>query len=108
MLGQTGLVAGHQLLVQGVSESHHPAPTVGTATPPSSEPFVAVKEVTRGGCRIYTHINISIQKTSKNGKVDRQMLKTRFKCNYEHQLFAIKLIRLWPFPSDYIIFVSSK
>lgn len=23
MLGQTGLVAGHQLLVQGVSEYHH-------------------------------------------------------------------------------------
>lgn len=36
------------------------------------------------------------------------MLKIRYKCNYEHQLFAIKLIRLWPFPSDYIIFVSSK
>lgn len=37
-----------------------------------------------------------------------QMLKRRFKCNYERQLSAIKLIRLQPLPSDYIIFVSSK
>lgn len=35
------------------------------------------------------------------------MLKRRFKRNYKHQLFAIKLIRLWPFLSD-IIFVPSK
>lgn len=54
------------------------------------------------------NINVSIQKASKNGEVEMQILKRRFKCNYKHQLFAIKLIRLWPFHSDYIIFVLSK
>lgn len=36
------------------------------------------------------------------------VLKRTFECNYEHQLFATKLIRLWPFPSDCMIIVSSK
>lgn len=36
------------------------------------------------------------------------MLERRYKCSYEHHLLAIKVIRLWLFPCDYIIFMSSE
>lgn len=76
MLGYTGLVAGHQLLVRGVSESHHP------------NTFWLWKRWQEGRQRICTHVSISPQKTSKNGKVEMQVWK-RFKCNYQHQFLQL-------------------
>lgn len=55
MLGQKILVAGHQLLVQEVSESHHPAPDHGNSKPAVIRALCGC-EVTRVGHRIYPHI----------------------------------------------------